>query len=168
MTDWYHWFLLCALILWTQSTPQDRSALRILLIASLASEVITELVTDNMPYAESLVIPCSVEILTAFSFLRWAKNRTGYMQIRILAVAWIAHILCYVDTWLKTDLVYSRYEIIIQMVAAGQLAACNDTLFSIAGRIRSFINSFRVGCSQHLFPARHRAGLLPSGRPPRH
>lgn len=137
MIDWYTAFIAAVLILWAFSTPKDRNALRIVLIASLASEALVDFITRDIQGAWKLVVPGAVEVLTIMALLQWARTRTGTMQATLLLVAWGAHLLCYWDTQMKTDLVYSRYELIIQAVAAGQLAACHDTLFYIAGRVRN-------------------------------
>jgi hypothetical protein len=162
---WYHAFIVCVFLLWLASTSRDRNALRIVLIASLVSEVVVELVTHQIHGAWKLAIPGALETLTILAMLHWARNRTGYLQASLLIVAWLAHLICYVDIIARTDWIYSRYEIIIQMVAVGQLAACYDTLIFHAGRLA---NSFRAGCVERLFPARTRASLLPSGRSARH
>jgi len=114
--------------MWALSSSKDRNALRIVLIASLASEVIVDEITRQIASAWKLVIPGAVEIATILALLRWARNRTGYWQAGLLIVAWIAHVLCYVDCWLKTDIVYSRYEAILYSVSAGQLVTCYDTM----------------------------------------
>lgn len=137
--DWYSAFIGCVFVLWLASTEKDRNALRVVLIASLASELIVDLVTVHVLSAWKLVIPGAVEVLTIAALLRFAPGKTGVMNATLLLVAWAAHLLCYADTVWKTDLVYSRYEVIIQMVAVGQLATFHDTLFSIAGRLREFI-----------------------------
>lgn len=165
---WYYAFIVCVFLLWLASTSRDRNALRIVLIASLASEVIVELVTHQIHGAWKLAIPGALETLTILALLHWARNRTGHMQACLLIIAWLAHLLCYLDAVWKTDLVYSRYEIIIQMVAVGQLAACYDTLIFNAGRLRSVANSIRAGSVERLFPARTRASLLPDGSSTRH
>ncbi len=141
MLDWYHLFIFCVFLLWIASTPRDRNALRIVLIASIFSEVIVDLVTRDIHGAWKLIIPGMVETLTIMAMLRWSRNTTGYLQAGCLIVAWLAHLLCYVDVALKTDLVYSKYEHIIMAVAVGQLAACYDTVMFTIGRIYRFANS---------------------------
>ncbi len=134
MTDWYSYFLLCVLILWALSSPRDRNALRIVLIASLASEVIVDFITHQIHAPWKLVIPGLLETLTILALLKWARNRTGYLNVGCLCIAWLAHLLCYLDVWLKTNMVYSRYEGIIMVVAIGQLLACHDTIISTSER----------------------------------
>jgi hypothetical protein len=126
--DLYECWTLAVLVLWAASSSRDRNALRIVLIASLASEVIVEGVTRNIHGAWKLAIPGAVETLTILSLLQWANNRTGLLQIACLFVAWLAHAFCYLDLALKTDIVYSRYETIIALVAIAQILVCYDTL----------------------------------------
>ena len=135
MLDWYQSWTLLVFLLWAFATPQDRNALRIVLIASLSSEVIVDFITRQIHAPWKLVIPGAVEILTILAMFQWAKGRTGHLQIGCLCAAWLAHLLCYVDVCLKTDLVYSKYETIIQIVAVGQILACYDTLVSIGRRV---------------------------------
>ncbi len=139
--DWYHGFLAAVFLLWLGAAPIDRNALRIILIASLASEALVDLVTRQMTAPWKLVIPGALEVLTIAAMLRFSRNRTGYWQAALLALAWAAHLLCYFDIAMRTDLVYSRYETIIQMVAVGQLAACYETIVHIAGRVRLWSES---------------------------
>jgi hypothetical protein len=161
---WYEIFLACVLVLWALSTPRDRNALRIVLIASLFSEGVVELVTHQITGAWKLAIPGAVETLTIVALFQWARNRTGYLQISLLSVAWLAHLLCYFDVLFKTDLVYSRYEAIIQTVAVGQLAACHDTVFSFLGRCRAGIESLRARSGVGVPVASLRPDLLPNPR----
>jgi len=153
MLDWYQLFIGCVLILWALSTPQDRNALRIVLIASLASEGIVDFITRQIHAPWKLVIPGAVETLTIIAMLSWARNRTGYLQAGLLFVAWIAHLLCYLH--LKTGgqlpFFYDNYEAIIQVVAVGQLAVCYDTLRSIPVRLYYTFKSlgFAGGWSVH-------------------
>lgn len=142
MRDWYHAFLVCALLLWIVSTPRDRNALRIILIASLASEVIVDTITHQIHGAWKLVIPGAVEVITILAMVKWSRNVTGFLQVVLLVIAWLSHVLCYFDVLLKTDLVYSRYEVILQAVAVGQLAACYDTMRFNFGIIRSGFSAF--------------------------
>lgn len=102
--------------------------MRVVLIASLASEVIVHGITHHIHGSWKLVIPGAVEVLTILAMLQWSRNRTGYIQVCLLTIAWLSHLLCYVDVVLKTDIVYSRYETILMCVAVGQLAACYDTM----------------------------------------
>jgi hypothetical protein len=127
--DWYFVFMSLVLVLWAFASPRDRNALRIVLIASLASEVVVDGITCHINGAAKLAIPGCVEILTIIALLKWANNRTGIMQSGLLVIAWLDHFLCYLDCLLKTDIVYSRYESILLWVSVGQLAAFYDTLF---------------------------------------
>jgi hypothetical protein len=77
--DWYNAFLLAVFLLWAISTPRDRNALRIVLIASLASEVIVDNITHQIHGAWKLIIPGALEIATILALLKWARNPTGYL-----------------------------------------------------------------------------------------
>ncbi len=134
MIDWYSFFILAVLCLWAVSTPRDRNTLRIVLIASMASDMIVDFITHQIHAPWKLVIPGLLETLTILALLKWARNRTGYLNVGCLCVAWLAHLLCYVDVWLKTDMIYSRYEEIIMAVAIGQLASFHDTISYNLGR----------------------------------
>lgn len=159
MTDWYYVFLACVLILWLVSTPRDRNALRIVLIASLASEVIVDGITQHIQGAWKLVIPGALEILTILALLKWARNRTGITQAGLLVFAWLAHVLCYLDIALKTDLVYSRYETILFWVSAGQLVTCYDTMRFNLVRIYTAANFCWSDCDFSFPRASHGAAV---------
>jgi hypothetical protein len=124
----YAVFLALTVLLWALSTSRDRNALRVVLIASLASEVIVDEITRQIQAPWKLIIPGFVEILTILALLRWARNRTGYLMASLLCVAWASHWMCYADIMNHTNLVYSRYEAILYAVSAGQLATCYDTI----------------------------------------
>lgn len=141
--DWYLCFIAAVLVLWAISTPQDKAALRIVLIASLVSEALVDFITSQIHGSWKLVIPGALEVLTILALMQWAKNRTGYLNSGLLCIAWLAHILCYVDLWLKTDIVYSRYEAVIQLVALGQLASCYDTVQHNLGRAYLWASGLR-------------------------
>ena len=98
-------------------------------------------ITHQIEGAWKLVIPGALEILTILALLKWARNRTGIMQAGLLVFAWLAHVLCYLDIFLKTDLVYSRYEDILFWVAVGQLATCYDTMYFNFGILYNAITS---------------------------
>ncbi len=161
--DWYQTFILVILFLWLVSTPRDRDALRVVLIASLFSEVIVDFITHNIHGAWKLAIPGAVEVLTIVSLLTWAKGPTGFAQAYLLLIAWLAHVLCYLDVAMKTDLVYSRYETIIQLVAVAQIIAFHDTLASCGRGLVALFGSVRPSryVGLHLAGVRHR--VLPAG-----
>lgn len=160
--DLYEWFIVAILVLWMFSAPQDRNALRIVLIASLFSETIVGVVTRQIHGAWKLAIPGAVEILTIMALLQWGRNRTAYIQAALLIVAWLAHVFCYLDIKLGSDFVYSRYEGIIYAVALGQILACHDTIAHCFRSVRNWLWS--VGRGGVRFGSR-RAALLhpPSG-----
>lgn len=146
MIDWYTLFIACTLLLWIGSSPRDRNALRILLIASLFSAAIVDGFTHQIEGSWKLIIPGAMETLTVLALLKWARNRTGIMQAGLLVFAWLAHFLCYVDITLKTDLVYSRYEAILFWVSVGQLATCYDTMRFNLNRAFASTTGFWADC----------------------
>lgn len=158
--DWYASFLFCVFLLWIASAPRDRNALRIILIASLVSEVLVELVTKQIIAPWKLAIPGAIETLTIMAMLQWARNRTGYMQAALLCIAWLAHAGCYLDLLLKTDMTYSRYEAIIQLVAVAQILACYETLARCGGAVASWVASLRAGGGRGLSVAGMRHSVL--------
>ncbi len=160
MTDeWYTYFLAAVLRLWAASTPIVRNALRIVLIASLASEVIVDGITHQISGAWKLVIPGALEILTILALLKWARTRTGITQAYLLVFAWLAHLLCYADIYLKTDIVYSRYEAILFWVAVGQIAACYDTMLFNISRASASCAALWADCILGVPRASHGAGV---------
>ena len=134
--DWYQGFLLCVFLLWLGSTERDRNALRIVLIASLASEGIVDFITRQIHAPWKLAIPGAVEVLTILALFQWAKNRTGHLNVGALCAAWLAHLFCYVDACQQdyTGFFYANYETIIMIVAVVQLASFYDTMLHSAGR----------------------------------
>ncbi len=126
--DWYHCFIVAVLVLWLIASPRDRNALRIVLIASLISEVIVSAITKQIHAPWKLAITGATDVLTIAALCQWSKNQTGHLQIGCLCFSWFAGMLCYIDVCLKTDFIYSRYEETIQLVALAQLLAFHDTL----------------------------------------
>lgn len=159
MIDWYHWFIAAVLLLWAVSTSRDRNALRIVLIASLASEVIVDNITHQIHGAWKLIIPGALEVATIFALLKWARNRTGITQAGLLLFAWLAHVLCYIDVALKTDIVYSHYEAILLWVSVGQLATCYDTMHFNFQRVYMATAALGRDCVLDVSPAGGGAGL---------
>ncbi len=145
MFSWYQVFILAVIGLRVVASPRDRNALSIILVASFVSTLLVNFVTREIHAPWKLVFPATVETLTIIAMLTWAKNRTGYMQAVCLLVAWLAHVLCYLDIALGTDLVYERYEALIQLVAAAQILVCYDTLARCGGLIVDWFNSVRDG-----------------------
>jgi hypothetical protein len=137
---WYLLFPLAIAFLWITATNRDRPAARVVLIATLGSILIVANVTHHIAGAWKLVIPGGIETLTILCLLRWARNRTGYVQAGCLVVAWFAHLLCYLDVTIATDIVYSRYETILAIVAFAQIAAFHDT---IAHNLRGLVEGWR-------------------------
>lgn len=114
-------------------------------------------ITNRILGAWKLVIPGALEILTILALLKWARNRTGITQAGLLVIAWLAHVLCYWDCILKTDIVYSRYEAILFWVAVGQLATCYDTMRFNISRLHSAATSCWSDCVFSISRAGHSA-----------
>lgn len=145
MIPWHLVFTACIFLLWAFSTPRDRNALRIVLISSLAGIVLVEFVTRQIQAPWKLAIPGAVEVLTISALMLFSPNRTGLLQSLCLLVAWLAHMLCYLDIALETDLVYSRYEAIIQLVAVAQILVCFDTIARCGSAAIAFLGAVRDG-----------------------
>ena len=126
MLDWYHWFALLLGALLVASVPRDRNAIRIVMLATLTSWLLVDLGTSRLTGAWKLCVPGAVETLTILALLRWG-GRTGCIQSGPLVVAWLAHVLCFVDLTAGTDIVYSRYEFILGSVSLTQLALFHET-----------------------------------------
>lgn len=165
--NWYPCFTFVVLLLWLFSSPRDRIALRIVLIATIGSFVLTEGVTRHITAPWKLLFPGAVETATILCLLRWARNRTGLMQAGCLVVAWFAHIFCYFDVILGTDLVYSSYETVLGAVAVAQLVAFHDTISHNLRRLGRWLDTLRLRRAGDLRPAGVRSALLPDPRAPR-
>ncbi len=133
--SWYSIFILCVIALRLVATPKDRNALSIVLVASFVSTLLVHLVTHQIHAPWKLVVPGMVETFTIIAMLQWSRNLTGLLNSGLLCIAWLDHLFCYLDVWLKTDMVYSRYETIIAIVAVGQLLTFHDTMLNTVGRI---------------------------------
>lgn len=155
MTGWYPLFFALVVLFWAFSSPRDRNALRIVLLATIVSFLITEGFTRHIVWAGKLIVPASVETLTILALLTWARNRTGYMQAGLLGIAWLAHALCFYDLQMNTNLVYDNYSQILFWVGVGQLLACYDSVFY---NYRAFIGWANRGRTVRL--ASHHASAL--------
>jgi hypothetical protein len=124
---WYFFFALAILLLWLTATAADRPALFVILCATAASWLIVDLVTVRFTGAWKLVVPGFVETATILALLRWARSRSGWQQVGCVSVAWLAHVLCFYDLQFGANLVYDRYETILALVAAAQVALFYDT-----------------------------------------
>lgn len=130
MTGWYAAFILAVIALRVLAAPADRAALNVLLCASAASTILVHLVTHEIAGAWKLAVPGAVEVLTIMAMIQWG-GKTGVLQSCCLLVAWIDHLLCYLDIVLGTNIVYDRYETILLLVALAQILACHQTLARI-------------------------------------
>lgn len=134
----YFFFLGCILFLLAFATNRDRNALRIILIASIVSEVLVVFVTRQIHAPWKLVVPGAVETLTILALLSYGRTRTAFFQAVLLIVAWWSHIQCYLDLIWNTNVVYDHYEKILSVVAVLQLLACYDTIFSIGRSVQGW------------------------------
>ncbi len=163
--NWYFYFVASVLLLWGFSSPRDRNALRIILLATLASLLITEGVTRQITGSWKLVVPATVEALTIIALLRFSKNLTGYLQAGLLGIAWATHVLCYIDLRAGTNLVYDDYERILGVLAMGQILACHDTFAHIASRVVALVESLRRHSVRGVSAASLSSDLLRDTRP---
>jgi hypothetical protein len=124
-----HWYLLIVAsvaLLWLGSTPHDRIALRIVMLATLTSWLLVDFGTSRLTGAWKLSVPGAVETVTILALLHWG-GRSGCYQAGCLVIAWLAHVLCFVDVTAGTDMVYSRYEAILAGVSIAQIALFHET-----------------------------------------
>ncbi len=136
---WYQAFILALVGLRIWATDKDRNALNVVLAASLVSTFLVHLVTQEITGAWKLVVPATLEVMTIAALLRWSRNRTGYLNVGLLCVAWFTHVLCFVDVWSGSNLVYDNYETILALVAVGQLLTCYDTALSALIGVRAWL-----------------------------
>jgi len=112
--------------------------LRVLLIAGVGSHfLMASLRWMNAPW--KLVFPALVETLTILALLRFSPNRTAFMQVGLLLIAWTAHALCFYDLATGKDIIYSHYETVLGWVAVGQLLACYDTFLHVWNSVGAFL-----------------------------
>ena len=142
---WYPIWLVCVGLLWLGAASSDRNALRVMAVAAMLSHAMVVFVTANMPGYWKLVMPGAIEALTIVALLQWSPNRTGELQSRCLFVALLAHFLCYSDIATGLDLVYSRYETILLLVAIAQILCFHQTIARCAGLVVAWTYSIRVG-----------------------
>ncbi len=166
MTGWYQAFLLAVMVLWLFASPRDRMALRFVLIASIASEFVKYGITIHIAGAWKLVFPATVEMGTIVAMLLWSPNRTGYMQSACIFVAWLAHVLCYLDVQHGTNFIYGNYVLVIQLVAVAQLLGFHDTVRHNLARLAHLLAGWRIHRSHGLRTASVRSAILPDSRSP--
>ena len=123
---WYFTYLAVVALLLVFSSEKDRGAIRVIFVAGVGSKLLT-LSIHGIIAPWKLVFPASVEVLTILVLLHWARNRTGFLQVGLLVVAWGGHVLCWLDLVTGSNIVYDRYSLILGCVALGQIAACYDT-----------------------------------------
>ena len=155
MLTWYHGFIVGVVLLRCGATPRDRNALSIVLAATIASWLIVTFITHSILAPWKLAIPGAVETASIWAMLRWSRNRTGWLQVGLLGIAWLTHFLCYIDLQAGTDMVYDNYERILGLVSALQLATCYDTILH---HLRRFGRWVAAGASR-------RSSVLDAGVP---
>ena len=161
---WYQLFILAVIALRLVAVPRDRNALSIVLVASLVSTLLVHFVTHEITGAWKLAVPGAVEVLTISALMYFSPNRTGLLQSCCLLVAWMAHAFCYLDIVLRTDIVYSRYETILALVAIAQIIVCYDTLAHCGRAVAAGFAAVPFGGSRGLRHSGVRDSVL-SGRP---
>ena len=147
-TWWYQPFMFAVALVWFFATGRDRPAARVILVATIASFLLVELVTRHITGAWKQVFPGAVETLTILALLRWARGRTGLVQAACLAVAWLAHLLCYLDVKLGTNMVYDHYRALIGLVSLAQILAFHDTLTFNLRRLAACAGSLGIAHSR--------------------
>ena len=124
--NWYLLFGLSVFAICLLATPADRNAAVIVLMATVLSHI-TVLALRHVHVAEKLIVPGLVETITILAIARYAPGASGRWQIGALMIAWLTHLLCYIDIKFKTNLVYDSYESILGVVAVAQVAGFWDT-----------------------------------------
>ena len=141
MLTWYHLFIVGVVLLRCGATPRDRNALTVVLAATIASWLLVTFVTHGITGPWKLAIPGAVETATIWALLRWSRGRTGWAQVALVAVAWMTHLLCYIDLQTGMNMVYDNYGTILGVVSALQLAACYDTILHHLRRLSRWVAS---------------------------
>lgn len=159
--DWYHAFIAIMAVVWLGATTHDRPAARIVLGASVLSELLVDGVTCCLTGGWKLTVPGVLELATIGFLVACARNRTGLLNVALLAFAWLAHVVCFLDWKLGTDVVYSRYETVLAVIAGLQLLTFHDTLRYL---VVSWPRVVRAGRVAVLRPANLRALVLPRAR----
>lgn len=168
MIGWYETYLLALLVLWLFSSPRDRMALRVVLIAAILSEAMKYGVTVHIARAWKLVVFNGVgEALTLLALLRWAPNRSGYMQGACVAVALVTQLVNYAGIEMGVILTYDRYVTIIKLVAVAQILFFHDTISHNLRQLGHWLDTLRPRRVGALRPASVRSALLPDPRSPR-
>lgn len=134
LPDPYLLYLLAAVLLLWGATHRDRAALGVVVGASVVSWLLVTFVTRSILSPWKLVVPGAVETLTIISLLRWSRGRTCWLQIALVSVAWLTHVLDYLDLVLGTNMVYDNYGGILWSVSLLQLLACYDTYLLLLRR----------------------------------
>ncbi len=90
------------------------------------------------------VIPGATEALTVIALLQWAKGRTATLNVGCICIAWVAHVMCYLDVFWGTDYIYSHYETVIQIVAVAQLFTFHATVTYCGSAVAGWVSSFSL------------------------
>jgi hypothetical protein len=120
-------FLVCLLLLLAFATKKDRAALWIITISNVVGWLLVIFVTRQIHAPWKLVIPAGGETLTILALIGIGRNRSSLIQASLLLIAWLSHVLCYVDCQTGSNLVYDHYEQILAGVAVCQLLGFHDT-----------------------------------------
>lgn len=167
MIPWYLLFMAALLLLWWGAVPADRKVVRIILAATVVSWLSVELVTSRFIGAWKLAIPAAVETGTILCLMVWSRNRSGFKQAACVLAAWFAHVLCFADLRLGTDLIYSNYEAALVSVSAAQLVAFHETYLHHLRRIGSWWSNLGASRPGLVRASGVSAPAFQSPRPPR-
>jgi hypothetical protein len=144
MIGWYQCYFFTVLVLLIFGSQRDRMALWIVLLAAIGSELLKYGFPIPVSKAWQLVVFNGVvESLTLFALLRWARNRSGYMQAACVAVALAAHLLEFAIVKLAINFPQDWYWTAIKLIAALQLVLFYDTIRLNLRRIGGYLESLR-------------------------
>lgn len=138
-------FPVCLLFLLALSTRRDRAALWIVTISNLVGWLLVIFVTRQIHAPWKLAIPAAGETLTILALVTIGQNRSAYFQAVLLLIAWLAHVLCYVDCQTGSSLVYDHYEQILAGVALAQLLGFHDSALNACRVIQRWVHLWATG-----------------------
>lgn len=135
MPLWYYCFVaMIALIAW-HSTECDRRAAVIVAAATAAGIWAYGILSGFESASWKLAVYAGIEAAT-FIALVVCGGRSCYWQASSVFVAWVAHLLCWVDIHAGTSVIYGTYENALALVALAQIAGFHDTLLQMPHAMR--------------------------------
>lgn len=135
----------CLVLLLAFSTKKDRAALWIVTISNLVGWLLVVFVTRQIHAPWKLAIPAAGETLTIFALITIGGNRSSFFQAICLLIAWLSHVLCYVDCETGSNLVYDHYEKILDGVAFAQLLGFHDSALNACRTIQRWVHLWATG-----------------------